>query len=124
MNQPDILLVDDHEQNLELLEAYLESISTNIRLAKDGVEALRLVEERAPDLILLDIMMPRLSGFQVCRRLKGDPKTKAIPVIMVTALNEVSDVEKAHDSGADDFLSKPIKKEDLLARVRLHLPKS
>ncbi|CAN5704189.1 response regulator [soil metagenome] len=116
-----ILLVDDHEQNLELLEAYLEGVGAELRLAKDGMEALRKVEERRPDLILLDVMMPRLSGYQVCRKLKGEAGTRGIPIIMVTALNEVSDVEKAHESGADGFLSKPINKQELVERVEAEL---
>lgn len=118
---PDILLVDDHEQNLELLEAYLESLSGTVRMARDGAEALALVQQRKPDLILLDVMMPKLSGFQVCRKLKDDPATKGIKIIMVTALNEESDQARAVDSGADDFLSKPVNKVELLNRVRMHL---
>ncbi len=118
---PDILLVDDHEQNLELLEAYLESLSGTVRMARDGAEALTLVQQRKPDLILLDVMMPKLSGFQVCRKLKDDPATKGIKIIMVTALNEESDQARAVDSGADDFLSKPVNKVELLNRVKMHL---
>ncbi|MBL0870138.1 MAG: response regulator [Phycisphaerales bacterium] len=118
---PDILLVDDHEQNLELLEAYLESLSGTVRMARDGAEALAMVQQRKPDLILLDVMMPKLSGFQVCRKLKDDPATKGIKIIMVTALNEESDQARAVDSGADDFLSKPVNKVELINRVRMHL---
>lgn len=119
--QPRVLLVDDHEQNLELLEAYLEELDVAISTAPDGVEALALVKQDPPDLILLDIMMPRMSGFQLCAKLKADPKTKHIPIIMVTALNEVSDMERAHDCGADDFLTKPVNKPDFLAKVRAGL---
>lgn len=118
---PDILLVDDHEQNLELLEAYLESLSGTVRMARDGAEALAMVQQRKPELILLDVMMPKLSGFQVCRKLKDDPVTKGIKIIMVTALNEESDQARAVDSGADDFLSKPVNKVELINRVRMHL---
>jgi two-component system alkaline phosphatase synthesis response regulator PhoP len=118
---PDILLVDDHEQNLELLEAYLESLSGTVRMARDGAEALAMVQQRKPELILLDVMMPKLSGFQVCRKLKDDPATKGIKIIMVTALNEESDQARAVDSGADDFLSKPVNKVELINRVRMHL---
>jgi DNA-binding response OmpR family regulator len=74
-------------------------------------------------MILLDVMMPRMSGFQVCKKLKGNPATRDISVIMVTALNEVSDVERATDCGADDFLTKPVHKPDLLAKVRAALAK-
>lgn len=113
-----ILIVDDHEQNLELLEAYLEDLGCELRPARDGMEALEAVAVKAPDVILLDVMMPRMSGFQVCAKLKQDPATKDIPIVMVTALNEVSDVERAIECGADDFLSKPVNKLELLTRVK------
>ena len=116
-----ILVVDDNEQNLELLQAYLEELQSDVRVAYDGVEALRLVEERQPDVILLDVMMPKMSGFQACAKLKGNPATRDIPIIMVTALNEISDVERAVESGADDFLTKPVNKIELTARVRTQL---
>ena len=115
---PHILLVDDNEQNLELLVAYLEELGGTLTTARDGLDALRLIESAKPDLMLLDVMMPRMSGFQLCKRLKGQAATKGIPIIMVTALNEVADQERAADCGADDFLSKPVNKPDLLARVR------
>jgi two-component system cell cycle response regulator len=118
---PRILVVDDNEQNLELLEAYLEELDAVIWTAQDGVEALKLVKQQAPDLILLDIMMPRMSGYQLCTRLKADPATAKIPVIMVTALHEVADMERARDCGAEDFLTKPVHKPDLLAKVRAKL---
>jgi len=120
---PKILLVDDHEQNNELLEAYLEDVNAKVRIATDGLECLKAVEAEKPDLILLDVMMPRMSGFQVCKRLKGSANTKDISIIMVTALNEVSDVERATECGADDFLTKPVHKPDLLAKVRAVLAK-
>jgi len=113
-----VLLVDDHEQNLELLQAYLEELGCSITLARDGVEAVRAVEESPPDLVLLDVMMPRLSGFQVCEKIKSDPATRDIPVIMVTALGEISDVERAVDVGADDFLTKPVHQIELVTRVK------
>jgi two-component system cell cycle response regulator len=113
-----VLLVDDNEQNLELLHAYVEDLGCKLLTARDGMEALESVSKHLPDLVLLDVMMPRMSGFQVCSRLKGDPATRAIPIIMVTALNEVSDVERAVESGADDFLTKPVNRLELLTRVR------
>jgi len=113
-----VLLVDDNEQNLELLLAYMDDLGCELRSARDGVEALESVAAAKPDLILLDVMMPRMSGFQVCSRLKSDPATKTIPIVMVTALNEVSDVERAVESGADDFLTKPVNKLELITRVR------
>lgn len=113
-----ILVVDDNEQNLELIQAYLDDVGCTLRAARDGVDALAQVEANEPDLILLDVMMPRMSGFQVCERLKAGAKTRDIPVVMVTALNEVGDVERAVESGADDFLTKPVNKLELLTRVR------
>jgi len=113
-----ILLVDDNEQNLELLQAYVEELPCRVETATDGVQALEAVSTCRPNLILLDVMMPRMSGFQVCARLKKDPATREIPVVMVTALNEVGDVERAVDSGADDFLTKPVNRVELLTRAR------
>ncbi len=113
-----ILLVDDNEQNLELLEAYLEELGCRIRTAKDGIQTLESVEAEQPDMILLDVMMPRMSGFQACSKIKSSSKTRDIPILMITALNEVGDVEKAVESGADDFLTKPVNKLELLTRVR------
>jgi two-component system alkaline phosphatase synthesis response regulator PhoP len=113
-----VLVVDDNEQNLELMQAYLEDLGCPVRIATDGMEALESVEREQPDVVLLDVMMPRMSGFQACARLKGTPRTRDIPVIMVTALNEVGDVERAVECGADDFLTKPVNKLELLTRVR------
>jgi len=113
-----VLVVDDNEQNLELLQAYLEELGCQIETAGDGIEALEAVERRHPDIVVLDIMMPRMSGFQACSRMKQNPATADIPVMMVTALNEVGDVERAVESGADDFLTKPVSKLELLTRVR------
>lgn len=113
-----ILVVDDNEQNLELLVAYLEDLGCEIRTALDGPEALEEVGRKRPDLILLDVMMPKMSGFQVCQRLKRSPATSTIPILIVTALNEVSDVERAVEIGADDFLTKPVNRVELLTRVR------
>lgn len=118
---PAILVVDDNQQNLELLQAYLEDINCRTVPALDGIEALEIVEKNPPDLILLDIMMPKMSGFEVCRRLKNNPKTADIPVIMVTALSEFGDIERGIDSGTDDFLSKPVNKLELLTRVKTML---
>ncbi len=114
--------MDDNEQNLELLEAFLEEVGGTVRTATDGLAALAEVARHPPDLILLDVMMPRMSGFQCCSKLKADPKSKNIPVIMVTALNEESDREHAADCGADAFISKPLNKAELLERVRRFLP--
>ena len=116
--QSTVLIVDDNAQNVELLQAFLESLPVKLVTAADGVEALEKVAEHKPDLILLDIMMPRMSGFQVCKRIKGDPKTRDIQVLMVTALNELGDIEQATEVGTDDFVSKPVNKFELLTRVK------
>ena len=113
-----ILVVDDNAQNVELMQAYLETLNCTVHTAADGVEALEKVPKVRPDLILLDIMMPRMSGFEVCRRLKADPRTREIPILMVTALNELGDIERGVESGTDDFLTKPINKLELLTRVK------
>ncbi len=116
-----ILVVDDNEQNLELLQAYLEDLQCKTVPAKDGVEALEIIKKSKPDLVLLDVMMPKMSGFEVCRRIKNNPQTADLPVIMVTALNELGDIERAIESGTDDFLSKPVNKLELITRVKTML---
>ncbi|MFZ5515097.1 MAG: diguanylate cyclase [Candidatus Zhuqueibacterota bacterium] len=113
-----VLVVDDIPLNRKLQKTYLEAAGYKVILAQDGVEALQRVEEESPDLILLDIMMPKMNGYQVCRRMKNSDKTRFIPVIMVTALNELEDKLKGIESGADDFLCKPFNKLELLARVK------
>lgn len=118
---PIVLVVDDNQQNLELLQVYLEDVDCQSIAAYDGPEALDIIAKEPPDLILLDVMMPKMSGFEVCRRIKNDPKTSDIPVIMVTALNEFGDIERAIDSGTDDFLSKPVNKLELLTRIKTML---
>jgi PleD family two-component response regulator len=115
---PRVLIADDNPQGVELLEAYLGDSDFEVRTAADGEQTLRAVHEWQPDLILLDIMMPKISGFEVCKRLRADPKTRDIAILMITALDQSSDVEKAVDAGTDDFLTKPINKTELLLRVR------
>ncbi|MGC4007175.1 MAG: response regulator [Pirellulales bacterium] len=112
-----ILIADDNAPNCELLEAYLADVECDIDVAVDGRDALDKVAANIPDLILLDVMMPKLSGFEVCKTLKTDPATRGIMILMVTALNELGDIEKAVDCGTDDFLSKPVNKVELIKRV-------
>jgi CheY-like chemotaxis protein len=113
-----ILIADDNVQNLELLDAYLAELNCSVTTAADGAETLARALEAPPDLIVLDVMMPRLSGFEVCQRLRADPRTAGIPVLMVTALHDKADIDRGVEVGADDFLSKPILKDELLRRVR------
>ena len=91
-----MLIVEDNPQGLELLEVYMEDLQPQVTVcsATNGMEALEMVSQHKPDLILLDIMMPKMSGFEVCKRIKNDPKTRDIIVVMVTALNETSDIER------------------------------
>jgi len=113
-----ILIADDNVQNCELLQAYLDDLDVEVVTAYEGQETLDKVASENPDLILLDIMMPKVSGFEICRRLKADEKTRDIPIVMVTALSEIGDIERGVEVGTDDFLSKPISKLELLTRVK------
>src|SRR4026207_1146906 len=113
-----VLIVDDNPQNIELLQAFLESLPVKIVTAVDGVDALGQGQGHNPDLILLGIMIPRMSGFQVCRKLKADQQTRDIQILMVTALNELGDIEQASECGTDDFVSKPVNKFELVTRVK------
>ncbi len=112
-----ILIADDNQPNCELLEVYLSEVDCETEIAVDGQDTLDKVKSFQPDVILLDVMMPKLSGFEVCRKLKDDPATRNIMVLMVTALNELGDIERAVQAGTDDFLSKPVNKLELVKRV-------
>lgn len=116
-----VLIADDNPQGVELLEAYLSETDYDIQTAADGEETLKKVRSWQPDVILLDIMMPKISGFEVCKRLRADPATRDIAILMVTALDQPSDVDRAVEAGTDDFLTKPINKAELLLRVRAAL---
>lgn len=113
-----VLIVDDIEANVKLLEARLTVEYFETLTARSGVEALQVCAGEGPDVVLLDIMMPGMDGFEVCRRLKADPKTRHIPVIMVTALDQPADKVKGLDAGADDFLTKPVDDIALITRVK------
>jgi DNA-binding response OmpR family regulator len=117
-DKPVILVVDDQFQNIELLEAYLAPQGYEIIKAASGQEALDKLSSNQIDLVLLDVMMPGMSGIEVLHKLRVDEKTKAIPVVMVTVLKETEDKVKALEAGCDDFISKPFDKVELLARVK------
>ena len=118
-SQYTVLLAEDNPQHLELLEAYMEEMpEVRVVTAVNGLEAIKKVQEEPVDLVLLDIMMPKMSGFEVCSRLKGDPKTRDILVVMVTALSETGDIERAAECGTDDYLSKPVDRKALINLVR------
>ncbi len=114
-----VLIAEDHPQVAELLEAFLADLPGVCTLiARDGEQAIARVREWAPDLVLLDVMMPRMSGFEVCRLLKDDPQTRDIPIIVVTALNTDTDYERAYEAGADDYLRKPVNRVELRMRIQ------
>jgi class 3 adenylate cyclase len=115
---PRLLVVDDTVQNVKLLRDLLSAKGYEVLTAGSGAEALALVEQQHPDLVLLDVVMPGMTGYEVCRRLRGNPATAMLPVVMVTALDPGEERIKGIEAGADDFLSKPINQPELLARVR------
>src|SRR5262245_9434117 len=113
-----VLVVDDIPANVKLLEARLSAEYFDVLTAASGDEALAICERAECDIMLLDVMMPEMDGFEVCRRLKSNPATHHIPVVMVTALDQPSDKLRGLEAGADDFLTKPVSDVALIARVR------
>ncbi len=113
-----ILVTDDIKQNVKLLRVILTASDYDVIEAYDGIEALEKARAERPDLIIMDVMMPRLTGYEACRKLREDDALRDIPVIMVTALHEMDDRIKGIEAGADDFISKPFNKVELLARVK------
>jgi putative two-component system response regulator len=115
---PSVLVVDDSAANRDLIEACLADVECTVRLAQDGPSALAAIEAGAPDLILLDVQMPGMDGYTVCKRIKANPALRLVPVVMITALDSSNDRVQALESGADDFMSKPVERLELVARVR------
>jgi DNA-binding response OmpR family regulator len=116
--QPKVLVVDDTPHNVKLLADLLGVKGYSVATATNGEEALARIAADMPDLVLLDIMMPGLSGYDVCRRLRADPQTALLPVVLVTSLDAQQERIKGIEAGADDFLGKPINQPELFARVR------
>ena len=117
-DRPVVLAVDDRALNLELVQAYLAEVDCEVITCENGHDALSELKRRRVDLVLLDVMMPGIDGFEVCRRIKGDPATRLLPVVLVTALNQVPDRVRGLEVGADDFIAKPVDRFELVARVR------
>ena len=122
-SQYTILAVDDQELNLAILEDYLVPLGYRVIKARNGREALEQIQSARPDLVLLDIMMPEIDGYEVCRRVKENPESRDIPVVMVTSLEGTDDLVKALESGADEFLTKPVNDIEIRARVKSLLKK-
>jgi signal transduction histidine kinase len=116
-----ILIVDDTPANISVLMAFLEKNEFDVMVAEDGAMALQTVQYSNPDLILLDIMMPNMDGYEACEKLKKDPKTMNIPIIFMTALSDTGEKVKGLELGAVDFITKPFKNEEVLARIRTHI---
>src|SRR5713226_1222606 len=113
-----VLVVDDGVANRELVQAYLAGLDCDVRVAEDGSSALAQIKAEPPDLVLLDVQMPGMDGYEVCRRIKAGPRGRLLPVVMITALNQTDDRVRALEAGADDFMSKPLERVELVARVR------
>ena len=121
MSRAKILIAEDNPEGAELLEAYLDGTDYDIDIARDGDDTLRKVDAFKPDLILLDVMMPKISGFEVCKRIKSKPETRDIIIHMITALDQHHDIDRAVEVGTNDFLTKPINKMELLLRIKAAL---
>ena len=113
-----VLVVDDGAANRQLVQAYLAGLDCDVRLAENGASALEQIKAEPPDLVLLDVQMPGMDGYEVCRRIKAGARGRLLPVVMITALNQTDDRVRALESGADDFMAKPVERVELVARVR------
>lgn len=118
LRNPTVLVVDDDERDLQLFKAYLESLPVHVECVNDGAQAVERARRENPNVIVLDMVMPGTTGFQVCRQLKSDARTRHIQILAVTALSGIADVEEAAACGVDDFLSKPVNRQELVTRVQ------
>ena len=121
MSREKILIAEDNPEGAELLEAYLDGADYDVDIAIDGDDTLKKVQSFQPDVILLDVMMPKISGFEVCKRLRAKPETRGIVILMITALDQHHDIDRAVEVGTNDFLTKPINKAELLLRIKAAL---
>jgi two-component system cell cycle response regulator DivK len=117
-----ILVVEDQEDNRQIIRDLLSALEYQLAEAENGVEALAAIAKQKPDLILMDIQMPIMDGYEATRRIKADPATKAIPIIAVTSYALSGDEQKARDAGCDDYVPKPFSPRQLVAKIRLYLP--
>jgi two-component system, sensor histidine kinase and response regulator len=118
---PKVIVIDDNDQNLEIARTYLNSLKYNVSIASSGRKALSMIEADKPDLIILDIMMPVMDGFEFCSIVKSKKSTKDIPIIFLTALSETRDIVKAFNYGAVDYITKPFTREEFILRVKNHI---
>src|ERR1035437_5496182 len=118
MDKANILVVDDEPLNVELLKGLLQSRSYHVLTAAGGAEALEIIRKEKVDMVLLDVMMPLMDGFEVTRKIRSDEKTKGLPVVLITALKETEDRIEGIEAGCDDFISKPFDKNEVMARVK------
>jgi CheY-like chemotaxis protein len=116
-----VLIVDDQPSIVTTLKFQVMNAGFDVLVANSGEQAMKIITESRPDLILLDVMMPRINGWEVCRRLKANPATSEIPIFMVTSLHGDADTSEARNSGANEFLVKPIKTDDLIKRIKKYL---
>jgi DNA-binding response OmpR family regulator len=120
-SRPLILIVDDNPNNIKVLFDVLETAGFRTLIARDGQDALNKLDRAKPDLILLDVMLPGINGFEACKQIKDNPVTAAIPVIFMTALSETDDKMQAFCCGAVDYITKPLQHDEVLARIKIHL---
>jgi DNA-binding response OmpR family regulator len=117
-----VLVVDDHPDAINILTIILQQGGYDTVTAKDGIEALQKIHDESPDLVLLDVMMPKMDGYEVCREVKANPETKQIPIIMLSAKTDTASKEKGYQLGAADYVVKPINPSEILNKVKEYLP--
>jgi two-component system alkaline phosphatase synthesis response regulator PhoP len=117
-----VLVVDDHQDAINILTMILKKGGYDPLSAKDGVEALQRIDEERPELVLLDVMMPKMDGYEVCQAVKADPKSRHIPILMLSAKTDPASKERGRELGAADYITKPINPTEILKKVKEYLP--